>query len=146
MPEAGWKGMSGALTVTVQVAGEVRALSPRLEQHLVGIGTEAMTNAVKHGQAGAIQVEIEFRDAEVMVRIKDTGIGFDPAQRLEQASGCFGLLGMRERAREIRGDIRIHSQPGRGTEVVVTAPFNHPANTTEEASLSPGLPVRIPAQ
>jgi signal transduction histidine kinase len=113
---------SGALRVDIQVAGAPRALAPRLENHLLGIGTEAMTNAVKHGRADAIHVELDFRPAEVALRIRDNGTGFDPRHQLEQPSGCFGLIGMRERAREVGGQIRIVSEPGRGTEIFVAAP------------------------
>ncbi|MBL9213083.1 MAG: hypothetical protein JNL92_21655 [Opitutaceae bacterium] len=114
---------SGALQVEIRIAGTPRSLAPRLENHLLGIGTEAMTNAVKHGRADAILVELDFRSAEVALRIKDNGSGFDPQQQLEKVSGCFGLLGMRERAREVGGQIRILSEPGRGTEIFVAAPF-----------------------
>lgn len=113
---------SGALRVDIQIAGTARALPPRLENHLLGIGTEAMTNAVKHGRADAIHVELDFRSAEVALRIQDNGSGFDPRHQLEQPSGCFGLIGMRERAREVGGQIRIVSEPGRGTEIFVAAP------------------------
>jgi len=113
---------SGALRVDVQIAGHPRSLAPRLENHLLGIGTEAMTNAVKHGRANAIQVELDFRSAEVALRVKDNGTGFDPQHQLDQSSGCFGLIGMRERAREVGAEIRILSEPGHGTEVSVAAP------------------------
>jgi signal transduction histidine kinase len=115
---------SGALKVELQIVGSTRALPPRVERHLLGIGTEAMTNAVKHGCADSIQVEVDFRASDVAVRIRDNGGGFDPEQQLENASGCFGLLGMRERARELRGELRINSSPGAGAEIVVTAPFS----------------------
>ena len=113
---------SGALQVEIRIAGTPRSLAPRLENHLLGIGTEAMTNAVKHGRANAIQVELDFRSAEVALRVKDNGTGFDPQHQLELSSGCFGLIGMRERAREVGGQIRILSEPGRGTEIFVAAP------------------------
>ena len=102
---------SGALTVRVQIAGIVRPLPPRLENHLRGIGTEAMTNAVKHGRADAIQVELDFRSADVALRIKDNGAA-NPAEH-ERPAGCFGLLGMR--AHEVGG--RSHqSQRARGRD------------------------------
>ncbi|MDO8540018.1 MAG: histidine kinase [Opitutaceae bacterium] len=119
---AGSWNHSGALSVDIQVSGTVRSLPPRLENHLLGIGTEAMTNAVKHGRAETIHVQLDFRAAEVSLRIIDNGAGFEPAEQLDQSSGCFGLLGMRERAREIRGELRIESGAGRGTEILVTAP------------------------
>lgn len=129
---------SGALTVEVHITGTARALPSRVEHHLLGIGTEAMTNAVKHGRAETIRVEIEFRAAEVAVRITDNGAGFDPAQHLEQASGCFGLLGMRERAREVRGELHIFSRPQEGTIVIVTAPIEVTAAPGGTASPSDG--------
>jgi signal transduction histidine kinase len=140
---------SGALVVRVEIVGAPRPLPGPLENHLLGIGTEAMTNAVKHGRAEAIHVEIAFRPADVAVRIKDNGAGFDPAQQLEQASGCFGLLGMRERAREVRGELRIHSEPGRGTEVTVTAPTGSDLACSVPPEVAdgsnPALPMRSPA-
>lgn len=119
----GWN-RSGALGVELRILGEIRPLPARLETHLLGIGTEAMTNAVKHGRADAIQVELDFRSQDVALRIKDNGTGFDTTHTLEAASGCFGLLGMRERARELSGDIRIQSRPGEGAEILVTVPCN----------------------
>lgn len=115
--------LSGALRVELRIIGQPRALPPRVENHLLGIGTEAMTNAVKHGRADAIHVELDFRSAEVALRIEDNGAGFDADHQLEQPSGCFGLLGMRERAREVGGRIHIRSQPGHGTEISVAAPL-----------------------
>lgn len=114
---------SGVFTVDVQTAGNVRPLPPLLEKHLLGIATEAITNAVKHGRPDAIRVEIDFRAGDLTLRVTDNGAGFDPADHLDKPSGCFGLLGMRERAREIDGEIRIHSRPGDGAEIVVTAPL-----------------------
>jgi signal transduction histidine kinase len=140
---------SGALTVRVEIVGRPRPLPAPLENHLLGIGTEAMTNAVKHGRAEAIQVEVSFRPAEIALRVSDNGTGFDPAQELEQASGCFGLLGMRERAREVRGELRIQSEPGQGTEVIVTAPTAPTPDcaTPRKASgeSDPALPIQSPA-
>ena len=114
---------SGALRVDLRVTGRVRPLPGRVEHHLLGIGTEAMTNAVKHGRAEAIEVEVDYGDTAIAVRIRDNGVGFEPEQHLQEASGCFGLIGMRERAREVRGELRIQSQPGQGAEVTVTAPI-----------------------
>jgi signal transduction histidine kinase len=133
---------SGALVVRMRISGTVRPLPVRVEQHLLGIGTEAMTNAVKHGRAESIDVEVRFEPAGVTLRIKDDGVGFDPTQHLEQSSGCFGLLGMRERAREIRGELQIDSGPGKGSEIAVSVPtpeMADAANRPREASPAPRL-------
>jgi signal transduction histidine kinase len=139
---------SGALIVSLDVVGTVGPLAAPLENHLLGIGTEAMTNAVKHGRADAIHVEIAFRSTEITLRIEDNGSGFDPELHLQQASGCFGLLGMRERARELRGELQIRSQPGKGTAVFVTVPIAsepRPTVSADSASATAPLPWRSPA-
>lgn len=138
-----WR-QSGALSVTLDVVGNPHPLPPSVENHLVGIGTEAMTNAVKHGRAKAIHVTIVFRAAEVVVCVKDNGVGFDPERHLGQTSGCFGLLGMRERAREVRGELHIRSQPGQGAEVTVTAPIPSAPETAvvRRTSADPGQTLR----
>jgi signal transduction histidine kinase len=137
---------SGALTVRVDVAGTPRPLPPSIENHLLGIGTEAMTNAVKHGRAETIDVGITFSAGEIQLRIRDSGAGFNPAEQLDQASGCFGLIGMRERAREIRGALHIESHPGQGTEVVVSAPTPDKPTVVspagDPAATRPTLPMR----
>jgi signal transduction histidine kinase len=119
---ASWN-YSGALAVTLEITGSPQPMSTQLEYHLVGIATEAVTNAVKHGRATAIAVRVDFGAAGVRLLVKDNGVGFEPLEHLEKTSGCFGLLGMRERAREVSGQLHIQSERGRGTEVVVTAPL-----------------------
>jgi signal transduction histidine kinase len=91
---------------------------------------------------------VEYRAGEVVMRIIDNGVGFEPSEDLDQAHGCFGLLGMRERAREIRGELQILSQPGQGTEIIVTAPVVPPpkmlAPEPEPAGAPGSLRVRTP--
>ena len=130
---------SGALAVEVRVIGKVRPLPVRLEQHLLRIATEAITNAVKHGRADAIVATLEFRSVEMVVRVCDNGVGFDPRQQLERSSGGFGLIGMRERVREIEGVIHIHSRVGHGAEVVVTAPCPAAVQSLAEHPAAPEL-------
>lgn len=139
---------SGALSVHLELAGEACPLPAPVEPQLLGIGTEAMTNAVKHGRAANIHVTIAYRANEVTLRIKDDGVGFDPNLEFEQTSGGFGLLGMRERVRAVRGDLRIISQPGQGTEVLAKVPLSLPAPAVGETEATPRpetLPTRIAA-
>lgn len=123
---------AGTLVVEVRVIGKARPLPDRLEQHLLRIGTEAITNAVKHGRADAIVATLEFHSNEIVVRVSDNGVGFDPLLQIERSSGGFGLIGMRERVREIEGVIQINSRIGHGATVVVTAPCGSPVATEGE--------------
>lgn len=81
------------------------------------IAEEAVANAVRHGNARNILVELE-RGRTVRLRVVDDGQGFDP----ERPNARFGLRSMRHRARARGGDLRLRSRPGEGTEVDVDLP------------------------
>lgn len=82
---------------------------------------EALTNVEKYARARRVQIELEARPADTVLRIRDDGIGFDATQALR--SGAHGLMGMRHRATALRGELRVHSRPGRGTLVEVVLPW-----------------------
>jgi signal transduction histidine kinase len=69
---------------------------------------------------------ISFRDNNVQMVIEDDGRGFDAPDRLVDlaVSGKLGLIGMYERARVLGGTLRIDSQPGQGTKVIVDTPVH----------------------
>ena len=85
------------------------------------IGQEAVSNAVLHGQARRVAVELDYGNEQMSLRVADDGCGFDPEAALK-ASGHYGLVSMRERAEQVRGRITIASAPGRGTEIETVVP------------------------
>ena len=87
--------------------------------HLFRIAQEAISNALKHGGARNVQVDLEKRGKEISLSITDDGRGFTPGA---PASG-MGLRIMRYRAGMIGGKVRVESTEGRGTKVVCTAPI-----------------------
>ena len=103
--------------LTCEVIGIAYSLSPNVENHLLRIGQEALTNTVKYAHATEIQVELVYEDTQCILRVKDNGQGFELNQ-ISSGKG-FGLLGMSERAEHIGGELIIHSQPGQGTEVII---------------------------
>jgi len=66
-------------------------------------------------------VNIYSKNKELIITIKDNGVGFDPEQT---NFGGFGLLGMKERLIPLNGDIKIKSKIGIGTTVTVKAPMD----------------------
>jgi signal transduction histidine kinase len=86
---------------------------------LFRIVQEALTNVVRYAQASQVRISLIQRDAEVVLSIRDNGIGFDSAQR----KGGVGLVGMRERCLSIGGVFSIASQPDEGTTITVTVPL-----------------------
>jgi len=112
-------GRAVALDVTVK--GTPHACAALVEEQLVLIGQEAVNNAVRHGQASRVAVEIDYRDDRTFLRVADDGVGFDP-EAASRAPGHYGLVSMRERAEQVRGRITIASRPGSGTEIETVVP------------------------
>lgn len=93
-------------------------LPAQIEGVVYRIAQEALHNVAHHSEAGRAEVTVECVEGRLTLRVSDDGNGFDPAQR---GSG-FGLIGMRERAELVGGDLRVESQPGGGTVVTLVLP------------------------
>ncbi len=106
-----------------QVTGDSRRLAPVTENNLLRLGQEAITNATRHAQARQIKVQLAFSEKQFRLSVWDDGCGFDTAH-LRKSQGGFGLVGMRERAKEMQGELDIRSVPGKGTEVTLTIPLS----------------------
>jgi signal transduction histidine kinase/ligand-binding sensor domain-containing protein len=117
-----WTAGSG-VEVEVNVSGAGNVLPDKMEQHLLRIAQEAVTNALKHSGATKIRIELGAKGGNIFLRIADNGRGFEQQDAFSPAAGHFGLLGMRERAERLRGRLRLASHPGEGTEVEVIAPL-----------------------
>lgn len=100
-----------------------RDLPEPVENNLLRIGQECLTNAVRHARPKKISVTLSRQKGSVQLRIEDDGAGFDPEQLKHAANGHFGWRGIRERAEQIHGKVELKSQPGRGTVVTVTIPI-----------------------
>jgi signal transduction histidine kinase/ligand-binding sensor domain-containing protein len=107
---------------TSAVSGNDRDRSPKLENQLLRIGQEAITNAIRHARAKRIHLEIAFSGTSVTLRVSDDGCGFDGEQWMTDTSRHYGLTTMRERAEELGGTLTISTQVGRGTTVEAAIP------------------------
>jgi signal transduction histidine kinase len=103
--------------IDVRIAGEPVRLAAAAEMNLLRIAQEAVANAVKHGGAGHIQVDLEYGSDAVRLSVADDGRGFDPAQ--SSSTGHFGLLDMRERAQSLGSNLELHSAAGKGARISV---------------------------
>lgn len=122
--------LEGGPEIHVEIGGESRRLVSAVENNLLRIGTEAMTNAVKHAQAKRITVRLEFESDAVVLEVLDDGRGFDASRSTTLAAGHFGWLGIRERAERIGGVLTVQSSPGGGTRVAVRVRTAPPAETS----------------
>lgn len=102
-------------------------LQPDLETTCYRITQEAFTNVVKHSRATRIEVELLQQDDEVILAIRDNGLGFNVSARDTNfnRNKTMGLLGMQERVELLGGTIEITSSPGNGAEI--RAKFQLPA-------------------
>jgi two-component system sensor histidine kinase UhpB len=86
---------------------------------------EAVTNVVRHAKATELDVVLRTTDSGFDLIVKDNGVGFRASESMTEVEGrwAIGLVGMRERARALGGSMKVHSAPGRGTEVCAHIPW-----------------------
>ena len=116
-----------------KIKGTPVRLPGPVEINLLRIGQEAVANAVKHGQAHHVSIELRFEPASVCLSISDDGRGF--ATNQPSPAGHFGLLDMRERAQAMGSHLKVESAPGHGTVIAVEValhPAEGPAEGTDE--------------
>jgi NarL family two-component system sensor histidine kinase YdfH len=101
---------------TFKVESGPLAVSADVAQDVLRIAQEALSNVGRHAQAAHVLVRLARDGGGFLVEIEDDGLGFDPVDAHRQPRS-FGLAGMKERAERIGGDLRVQSQPGRGTRV-----------------------------
>lgn len=108
--------------IVVNVAGPPCPLPASVENELFHIAQEAVSNAVEHGKAELISIELEVGDGRLEMLIHDDGVGFKPPANAPEGPR-FGLRGMRERAVRIGADLTMHAEPDVGTEISVSVPL-----------------------
>jgi ligand-binding sensor domain-containing protein/signal transduction histidine kinase len=114
-------GSPPALNVLVE--GAARPLDPVLRDEIYRILREALRNAYAHARARNIEAEIAYGEKLLRVRIRDDGVGIDPhVLDHGERAGHWGLPGMRERAKQIGGELDVWSELDAGTEVELSVP------------------------
>jgi len=129
LPAVQWlvkqKSEDSGIEIELKILGKEQRLLPEMELILFRIVQEALTNAGKHAQATAAEVNLEFTDSQVAVTVRDNGKGFQLPQTVGDLShsGKLGLVGMHERVSLLSGTLDIQSQAGKGTVVKVSVPL-----------------------
>lgn len=118
----------GVPALDVEVDAEELALPEHVATALFRIAQEAVQNVVKHACASKAVITLERHGETVVLRVTDDGRGFEaPGQlsglpRARAATPRYGLAGMFERVQLLGGQLRVTSEPGRGTTVEVVTP------------------------
>lgn len=113
------------LEVNLEVIGNKRRLSKESELLLFRIAQEALRNIAKHAQASKAGVKFKFYKNKITITVSDNGKGFQPPDQLGNLTrtGKLGLAGMQERVKLLGGNLKINSEPGKGTMVFIEAPI-----------------------
>jgi signal transduction histidine kinase len=104
-------------------------LAPQIQQGLLRIAQEAISNAMRHGQPTIIRVSVRSNSSNLVLKISDNGRGISSSrtatssvESLNKKEG-FGLTNMRTRAKSVGAELDIQSAPGHGTSIVVRLPL-----------------------
>ena len=106
---------------SVTIRGQAKRYAPRLENELLRIAQEAITNAVRHARADHITVIVGFEPSELSVEVSDDGCGLVRPTDVEDTVH-IGLASMRERAESLGGRVTIRQSAEGGTAIEATLP------------------------
>ncbi|HZG15356.1 MAG TPA: histidine kinase [Candidatus Bathyarchaeia archaeon] len=110
------------LTVDLVIFGKEQELESSVKAAMFRLVQECLNNVAKHAKARFVQVKMEFQHKQLVLVVKDDGIGF----RIEEKQGngeSFGIMGMKERTQLLEGKMEIHSAPMQGTKIIFHIPL-----------------------
>lgn len=111
-----------AIASRLRISGEYRSAPAVVENEVMRIATEVISNAERHSDATEITVDLSYGAESLRLQVGDNGCGFDYASARSK-TGHYGLRGLEERAALIDAELKIHSNPGTGTTVTLIAPL-----------------------
>jgi signal transduction histidine kinase/ligand-binding sensor domain-containing protein len=110
------------------VSGSPSRCARKVEEHLLRVGREAVSNAVRHAHASLVRLELVYGADSITLRVSDDGRGFDVGEAVRQTENHWGLATMHERAQAIGGQLSLVSRPGAGTNLEMIAPLLSPSH------------------
>ncbi|MBI2329153.1 MAG: GAF domain-containing sensor histidine kinase [Chloroflexi bacterium] len=119
---------TGGLICKFREVGMPLRLSSSVEIAAYRIVQEGLNNIHKHANATRVNLRLQFQEDKVVITIRDNGDGFDLSQTLDRAisGGHVGLLGMKQRAEILGGDLKIKTSEGAGTNITLSIPIPSP--------------------
>ena len=109
----------------------LETLPAPFHESLLRVIGEGLTNIARHARARQVWITASRMNELIRLDLQDDGVGFDPAAVAEQP-GHYGLLGLRERARLLHGDLEIQSEPGAGTRICFSFPLSLASDTLSQ--------------
>ena len=119
---AGDRAVESDVAFDLRVVGTPRRCVPAVEEQVLRIGQEAVANAIRHSQANRIDVELQYDDETLTLRVLDDGCGFESTWMNGDGNGHWGVTSMKERTETVGGAFRISSAARKGTLVEAVVP------------------------
>jgi PAS domain S-box-containing protein len=113
---------SAGINLHLQLDRSPLPLTADVQLTITRIAMEALTNAVRHSEASSVEVGLHVTNDLVIVWVNDNGRGFSAPQKDPAAKRRYGLVGIKERARQIGAELTMTSELGKGTSVSVAIP------------------------
>ena len=117
------EGQQGSgLKVSLEISGKQQRLEPFVETIIFRIVQEALTNVTRHAETDHAAVKLSFEEQHVVLQVADQGKGFGTADPEDTRKG-WGLVGIEERVKALKGQFRVESSPGQGTTLEAVVPL-----------------------
>lgn len=117
------------VTAHVRVHGTPTSLASDLASAIIRTTRGALANVLEHSAASQVVISLTYHPDEVLLDVRDDGVGFDPARRRAPGSRGRGLSGIISRAEDLGGRALVESAPGEGTTVSVAFPTGRAGTT-----------------
>ncbi|MBZ5498686.1 MAG: sensor histidine kinase [Acidobacteriia bacterium] len=106
--------------VELKTDGSLESIPDEVSTCIYRIVQESLTNCARHSRANTVRIDLHGGVTELSLTVRDDGVGFDAQQIKSQG---FGLIGIRERIRELAGTVTVDSQPSKGTVLKAVIPL-----------------------
>ncbi|HXU21346.1 MAG TPA: ATP-binding protein [Verrucomicrobiae bacterium] len=97
-------------------------MTKTMEAAMYRVAQEALNNVARHAKATRVYIRLWMSPGELHCRIRDDGVGFDPAALPRASKNALGIIGIRERLNVLGGSLEIQSAPQQGTELKIEVP------------------------
>lgn len=119
---------NGDLRISLDLVSDGQRLSEQVRLALFRIFQSSFTNVIRHAEAKNVYIRFDLDEAKAVLEIEDDGRGFYVPERWISLArkGHLGLVGAKERASAIGGQLQVKSSPGEGTKITVLVPLDNP--------------------
>lgn len=121
--ETGERLVAGRAGFQFDATGPARRAPVRIEEHVLRIAQEAISNAVRHGSPTTVRVSLRYDSTSMTLQVEDDGVGFDGSEVTDDSEGHWGITSMRERTAQVEGRLELRTTRGLGTSIELHVPL-----------------------